>query len=49
MSHLNNLRLTATAKGLKQVNPKHVLTWELDLKAGEEQKLSYVYKVYVRN
>jgi hypothetical protein len=37
-----------TAKGLKQVNPKHVLKWEIDLKPGEEQKLSYQYQVYIR-
>jgi len=37
-----------TAKGLKKVNPKHVLTWEFDLKAGEEQTLFYVYQVYIR-
>ncbi len=38
-----------TAKGLKQVNPKHVLTWEIKLKPEEEQTLSYEYRVYIRN
>ncbi len=38
-----------TAKGLKKVNPRHVLTWEFNLKAGEEKALSYVYQVYIRN
>jgi hypothetical protein len=38
-----------TAKGLKQVNPKHVLTWEIELKSGDEQKLSYLYQVYIRD
>lgn len=38
-----------TAKGLKKVNPKHVLTWGFDLKAGEEQTLFYVYHIYVRS
>lgn len=38
-----------TAKGLKKVNPKHVLSWGFDLKAGEEQKLFYVYQVYIRS
>jgi len=38
-----------TAKGLKQVNPKHVLTWEIKLKPGQEQTLSYEYKVYIRS
>lgn len=38
-----------TAKGLKQVNPKHNLTWEIELKSGEELKLSYQYQVYIRD
>ena len=38
-----------TAKGLKKVNPKHTLTWELDLDAGAEKSLTYQYNVYVRN
>ena len=38
-----------TAKGLKQVNPRHVLVWEIELKPGQKQTLSYVYEVYVRN
>ncbi len=38
-----------TAKGLKQVNPKHLLTWQLEIKPGEEQKFSYSYQVYIRN
>jgi len=37
-----------TAKGLKKVNPKHVLTCEIDLGPGDEQTLSYVHPVYVR-
>jgi hypothetical protein len=39
---------TKTAKGLQKVNPKHVLTWLIDLKPEEEQKLSYQYQVYIR-
>jgi hypothetical protein len=38
-----------TAKGLKQVNPKHVLTWMTPLKAGEELKLTYSYQLYIRS
>ncbi|KPJ58957.1 MAG: hypothetical protein AMJ46_13065 [Latescibacteria bacterium DG_63] len=38
-----------TAKGLKQVNPRHVLVWEIELKPGEKQTLSYTHEVYVRN
>jgi predicted FMN-binding regulatory protein PaiB len=37
-----------TGRGLKQTNPKHVLTWEIELAAGEEKNLSYEYQVYVR-
>jgi hypothetical protein len=39
---------TPTAKGLRWVNPRHELVWEVELKAGEEQNLSYTYEVYVR-
>jgi hypothetical protein len=38
-----------TAKGLKRVNPRHDLIWELDLGAGDKEELFYVYTVYVRN
>jgi hypothetical protein len=38
-----------TAKGLRQVNPKHVLTWQIELKPGEPMSLSYIYQVYIRN
>jgi len=38
-----------TAKGLKQVNPKHALTWVIELKPGAESKLTYVYQVYIRD
>jgi hypothetical protein len=37
------------AKGLKSVNPKVVLTWEVPIKAREKVELEYHYKVYVRN
>ncbi len=40
---------TATAKGLKEVNPKHVLTWEIEVKPGDEHKLTYSHELYVRN
>ncbi len=38
-----------TAKGLKQVNPKHVLTWEIEMSSGAEQNVTYQYQVYIRN
>jgi hypothetical protein len=37
-----------TAKGLRQVNPKHILKWEIELKSNEEETLSYQYQVYIR-
>jgi len=44
-----NAKDIQTAKGLKQVNPRHILTWQIELTTGEEKSLSYVYQVYVRN
>jgi len=38
-----------TAKGLRRVNTRHVLVWEIELKPGQEQTLSYTYEVYLRN
>jgi hypothetical protein len=40
---------TKTAEGLKKVNPKHILTWTIEMKAGEEKKIAYVYQVYIRD
>lgn len=37
-----------TSKGLKQVNPKHVLTWTLELPAGAERKINYSYQLFIR-
>jgi hypothetical protein len=37
-----------TARGLKQVNPKHSLTWLTTVKAGEEVKITYSYQLYIR-
>ncbi len=36
-----------TAKGLKQTNPRHLLTWELELEPGQKVTLSYRYQVYI--
>jgi hypothetical protein len=38
-----------TAKGLKQVNPRHVLSWQLSLSPGEEKSVTYIYQVYIHN
>jgi hypothetical protein len=38
-----------TAKGLKRVNPRHILVWNIELKAGSEETVTYTYEVYVRN
>ena len=40
---------TKTAEGLKKVNPKHILTWTIEMKAGEEKKIAYMYQVYIRD
>ncbi|MGA2658795.1 MAG: hypothetical protein ABSH34_14930 [Verrucomicrobiota bacterium] len=37
-----------SARGLKQVNPKHVLTWLLELKPDDEHKVTYSYELYIR-
>jgi len=36
-----------TAKGLARVNPKHVLTWEVELHPGADQLVTYQYQVYL--
>ena len=36
------------AKGLKKVNPRHTLTWNINLDPGKEEKLTYKYTVYIR-
>ena len=38
-----------TAKGLKRVNPRHILVWDIKLEAGQKQTLGYTYEVYIRN
>jgi hypothetical protein len=37
-----------TVRGLKQVNPKHQLTWTVNLPAGQEEKITYSYQLHVR-
>jgi hypothetical protein len=37
-----------TSKGLKQVNPKHILTYTLELAAGTERKINYSYQLFIR-
>jgi len=37
-----------STRGLKQVNPKHQLVWTLKLPAGEQEKVTYTYQLYVR-
>ena len=40
---------TRTAKGLKTVNSRHELVWEIELQPGQEQNISYTYEVYICN
>lgn len=42
-------KVEQTARGLKKVNPKSVLTWELPIKSREKVEIDYSYKVYVRD
>jgi hypothetical protein len=41
-------KVEQTAKGLRKVNPKSILTWELPVKAKGRIEIDYSYKVYVR-
>ena len=40
--------VSKTAQGLAGVNPRSLITWEFDLPAGENVKLTYESKTYVR-
>jgi hypothetical protein len=42
-------KIEKIAKGLKKVNPRCKLTWEIPIKAGEKIQIEYQYQVYVRN
>ncbi len=37
-----------TARGLKQVNPKHQLIWTAKLPVSGEEKITYSYQLYIR-
>ena len=38
-----------TAKGLRRVNTRHRLVWDIEIEPGKDAALTYTYKVYVRN
>jgi len=42
-------RVEITARGLKQVNPNCILSWELPIKARDKIEIEYSYKLYVRS
>ncbi len=42
-------KVEQTARGLKKVNPKSLLTWELPIKSRAKTEIDYSYKVYVRD
>jgi hypothetical protein len=44
----DDARDVKVARGLKRVNPRHTLTWEVDMAPGAEEKLFYTYTVYIR-
>jgi hypothetical protein len=37
-----------SARGLKQVNTKHILTWVVQIEPGEDKTVTYQYQVYFR-
>jgi len=41
-------KVEQTARGLKKVNPRSTLTWELPMKSRDKIEIDYSYKVYVR-
>jgi len=43
-----NAKDTSIAKGLKSVNTRHRLVWELTIKPGKAELLTYTYQVYIR-
>jgi hypothetical protein len=42
-------RVTKVAEGLRGVNSNALVAWEIPVKAGEEVKVTYSYKVYIHN
>ena len=42
-------RVRALVRGLKAVNPRHEVVWEVDLEAGASETLTYTYQVYLRD
>ncbi|HZH97505.1 MAG TPA: hypothetical protein VEX38_00920 [Fimbriimonadaceae bacterium] len=44
----NNPKIVKTVKGLRELNPRQRLTWDLNLAAGAKTTLTYTYKLYVR-
>lgn len=44
-----NPKITKTAKGLRQVNPRVKLDWDLSLGAGKAVTVTFSYKVFVMN
>ena len=49
LSSSPDAKIEKIAKGLKRVNPKCLLTWEIPVKPSEKIQIEYRYEVYVRN
>lgn len=45
----HSAKLTKTAKGLREVNPRTLIEWNTTIAPGASLKLSYTYKIYVRS
>lgn len=39
---------TVLARGLRSMNPSHLLKWHIDLLPGEEKEITYVYEALIR-
>ncbi|MBA3724927.1 MAG: DUF4139 domain-containing protein [Armatimonadetes bacterium] len=42
-----NPKVRAITKGLRAVNPRHLLEWTIDLKPDEKRVLTYSYRLYI--
>src|SRR5262249_4845478 len=49
LSSAPQAKVEQTAKGLRKVNPKSVLSWEVPIASRGRAQIEYSYKVYVRD
>ena len=46
---LPEAKVEQVVKGLRKVNPRALLHWEIPIKARDKTEVEYSYKVYVRD